>query len=126
MIAGAAQRPGDLRRRVGAKAGDARIALEPHGFGVEGGFESARHGPEPREGELRQARVRPVERVHREVDGLEVLHFAVEPPALAEPGEVDVAVEERDARAVRAEPEILEVIGVAHVGEVRLKPQPVA
>ena len=38
---------------------------------------------------------------------------------------MDVAVEESDARAVRAEPEILEVVGVAHVGEVRLKPQPV-
>jgi hypothetical protein len=48
-----------------------------------------------------------------------------ETPALAAPGEVDIAVEERCARAIGAEPEILEITGVACVGQVSLDPQPV-
>src|SRR5688572_15551384 len=55
VIAGAAQSPGDARHGVGAKAGDAGIAIEPHRFGIERGFESRRHRPEAGECDLRQA-----------------------------------------------------------------------
>src|SRR4029453_11810304 len=115
MVTGPADRPGDARRRVDAKSRHALVALEPDGLSVERGLEAAVHRPEPRERNLRQARVRAVKRVDAEVDGLEVLHLAVEPPACAEPREVDEPVEEGDARAVGPEAEILEVAAVARV-----------
>ena len=61
----------------------------------------------------------------RQVDGLEILHAAVEAPATAEPGEMQVAVQERHAGAVGSEAEVLEIAAVARVGEVRVEAQPV-
>ena len=63
--------------------------------------------------------------IDRQVDHLEVLHPAVEPPAVAEPREVRLAIEEGDARAIRPEAEVLEIAAVARVREIRVEAQPI-
>jgi hypothetical protein len=123
---GPAHRPREPRREVEAQAGDADVAFEPDGFRVERRRKAGRaQRPAAREGELRQPRIRPCGRVHGAIDGLEVLHAAVEAPAGPEPGQAQEAVEVGDAGAIRSQPEILEVQPVARIGEVRVEAQPV-
>src|SRR2546425_7831159 len=56
-------------------------------------------------------------------DGLKLLCFAVDPPVRAAVGERGAPLDERGAGALRAQREILEVEGVAHVLRVRREAQ---
>ena len=105
VVARPACRPGDARHDIGAQSRRAGLTLEPRRLRIQRSRESARDRPEPGKGDLRQPRVGPFERIDADVDRLEILDPAVEPPALSEPGEVDVAVVEGDARAVGPEAE---------------------
>ena len=123
MIARTAKRPGDARHRVGAQPRNAFIPIEPDGLGIERRLEASWQWPEARECDLGQARVRAIQRIDARVDRLVILHEPVEPPALPEPGEMNMAIEERNARAVGTEPEIFEVVAVARIREFRVDSQ---
>src|SRR5207302_1341397 len=127
-VSGTGEIEGDGGPQVRPPAGDSDRpggALEVDDLGVETvAHESGRSQPVVgAHRDARHARIGPLADRQRVVDGLKLLRFAVEPPVRAAVGERGAPLDERGAGALRAQREILEVEGVAHVLRVRREAQ---
>ena len=100
-----------------------QLALEIGRFGVEGARQATREiAPVPECRQLWRDAVGLVLRSQRVVDDLVTLCAGIERPGSDVVPQLDVPIDERDAGAFEADPEILEIVVVAHVGRVDQQP----